>query len=382
MSTKLTRRNLLTGAAAAALAAGAAGAENQAGDRKQPDAPAAPKTPAEHRGIWCHSAFGVEGMTWDEAIKVLADSGFTAILPNMLWGGVAFYKSDVLPVAGEVARRGDQIAACAAACRKHRVQCHVWKVNWNMGGRTPKEFVARMQREGRTQVSHDGKGEARWLCPSHPANQKLEIDAMVEVARKYDVAGVHFDYIRYPNQDYCFCKGCRERFAKAIARKVRKWPADVLPKGSLRDRWLDFRRANITKVVAAVAAAARKARPGVKISAAVFRNWPTDRDRIGQDWKLWCQKGYLDFVCPMDYTSSNAKFEQAVRRQLGWAGKVPCYPGIGLTVPAPRDDVARLIEQVKITRRLGTGGFTVFALTRTSASKVLPAAAGALGLKR
>ena len=44
----------------------------------------------EHRAFWCHSAHGIAGMSWDQAIKVLADNGFTAILPNMCWGGVAY----------------------------------------------------------------------------------------------------------------------------------------------------------------------------------------------------------------------------------------------------------------------------------------------------
>ena len=104
----------------------------------------------------------------------------------MLWGGVAYYDSAVLPVAPEVKERGDPLAACVAACRKHGVQCHVWKVNWNMGFRAPADFAARMRREGRTQVGYDGKPEPQWLCPSHPANRQLEIAAMVEVAAKYD----------------------------------------------------------------------------------------------------------------------------------------------------------------------------------------------------
>ncbi|MEJ2705061.1 MAG: hypothetical protein P8Z79_21695, partial [Sedimentisphaerales bacterium] len=77
----------------------------------------------EHRAFWCHSAFGVAGMSWDEAIRRLAENGFTAILPNMLWGGVAFYDSDVLPVAPAVREKGDQIALCLAACRKYGVEC-------------------------------------------------------------------------------------------------------------------------------------------------------------------------------------------------------------------------------------------------------------------
>ena len=318
--------------------------------------------PGEHRAIWCHSAFGVAGMTWEQAVKALADSGFTAVLPNMLWGGVAFYESGVLPVAPQVKEQGDQIALCLAACRKHGVECHVWKVNYNMGSRAPKDFAAGMQAAGRTQVTPDGKPNARWLCPSHPANQKLEIDAMVEVARKYDVHGIHFDYIRYPGPQGCFCGGCRERFEKAIGRKVKRWPADVRLSGEadLHARWLDFRREQITAVVAAVAQRARKVRPGVKVSTAVFRNWPADRDSVGQDWKLWCDRGHLDFVCPMDYTAYNAQFRDMVARQVRWAGKVPCYPGIGLSVWPDPTDVAKLIEQIHITRRAKTGGFTVF----------------------
>jgi uncharacterized lipoprotein YddW (UPF0748 family) len=333
---------------------------------------AQPAAAGEHRGIWCHSAFGLPGRTWDQTIKVLADNGFTAVLPNMLWGGVAFYDSGVLPVAPEVGRQGDQIAQCLAACRKYGVQCHVWKVNFNMGWQTPKDFAQRMKAEGRTQVLPDGKGNDQWLCPSHPDNRKLEIDAMVEVARKYAVDGLHFDYIRYPGPQGCFCKGCRERFEKAIGRAVARWPADVGLRGELCDKWLDFRRDQITAVVAGVAEQARKVRPGVKISAAVFSNWPADRDSVGQDWKLWCQRGYVDFVCPMDYTEHDSQLESMVSRQLPWACGVPCYPGIGVSCWAESTDIARLIEQVRITRRLKTGGFTIFNLDAPVADEVLP----------
>jgi len=327
--------------------------------------------PGEHRAFWCHSAFGVAGMDWDAAIKNLADNGFTAILPNMLWGGVAFYESKVLPVAPEIKEKGDQIALCVAACRKYGLKCHVWKVNWNMGSRAPKEFAERMRSEGRTQVRFDGKPE-NWLCPSHPENQKLEIASMVEVATKYDVDGVHFDYIRYPDNQCCFCEGCRKRFEAAAGVTVADWPRAVLRDASLRQKWLDFRRSNITTVVAAVSEAARKAKPSIKISAAVFRNWTTDRDSVGQDWKVWCDKGYLDFVCPMDYTASPAEFENMVRLQQGWAGKIPCYPGIGLSVWTPRGDICKLIEMIQITRRLGTGGFTVFNYAEFEARDVVP----------
>lgn len=327
--------------------------------------------PGEFRAFWCHSAFGVQGMTWDEAARRLAENGFTAVLPNMLWGGVAFYESQLLPVAAAVTNQGDQIRLCLDACRKHGLQVHVWKVNWNLGHAAPKWVVEKMRGEGRLQRDNAGKEEP-WLCPSHPLNQQLEIDSMVEVARNYAVDGIHFDYIRYPNSDHCFCEGCKERFQKAAGVTLKQWPADVRDGGAFVKPWLEWRRGNITRVVKDVSEKARAVRPGIKISAAVFRNWPADRDNIGQDWKVWCDLGYLDFVCPMNYTPLNAQFENMVVQQLGWTGRVPCYPGIGLSASSSRFGVDRLIEQIHITRRHKTGGFVVFNYGVRESRDILP----------
>ncbi|MBI5768493.1 MAG: family 10 glycosylhydrolase [Verrucomicrobia bacterium] len=327
--------------------------------------------PGEFRAFWCHDAFGVNGLDWDTAIKRLADAGFTAVLPNMLWGGVAFYPSKVLPVAPDVAKRGDQIAQCLAAAKKYGVQVHVWKVNWNTGHRVPAAFLEQMRREGRLQASSKGKEEP-WLCPSHPANQQLEIAAMVEVARDYDVAGIHFDYIRYPDNDHCFCAGCRERFARATGAAVANWPADVLNAGPRRAAWLDWRRANIDTVVRAVSEQARAVRPTIKISAAVFRNWATDRDGVGQDWKLWCDRGWVDFVCPMDYTDNDRQFEAWVKQQKIWAGSVPVYPGIGVSSSHSRLPADRVIGQIEIARRHGLPGFTLFNYGAVESAELLP----------
>ena len=326
----------------------------------------------EHRAIWCHSAFGPTDRPWDDEIRVLAENGFTAIVPNMLWGGVAYYESAVLPVAPEVKEKGDQVAECVAACHKYGVECHVWKVNWNMGSRSPRAFKDRMRTDGRVQMHFDGTVNGDWLCPSHPENRRLEIASMVEVATKYDVAGIHFDYIRYPGRDGCFCPGCRERFEKAIGRKVADWPKDVREDAALVQPWLDFRRAQITAVVEEVHRRVKEARPECRISAAVFRHWPTHRDTVGQDWKAWCEQGLLDFVCPMDYTPSNARFATEVASQRDWAAGVPYYPGIGLTTWPDKTDINRLIDQIRLTREAKTGGFTVFHYGEMEMREVIP----------
>ncbi len=328
--------------------------------------------PDEQRGFWCHSAMGIPGMNWDEVIQTLAKNGFNAIFPNMLWGGVAYYPSDVLPTAPEVSTHGDQVAQCLAACKKHGVACHVWKVNWNMGSRTPQAFVDKMQAAGRTQVLRDGSQQPRWLCPSHLDNFRLELDAMLEVVRRYEVAGVHFDYIRYPGLQACFCPGCRERFEAEIAHAVEHWPTDVDRGGIMHTQWLDFRRGKITRLVEAVQREAKQIRPAVQISAAVFRNWPVDRDGVGQDWKVWCDAGYLDFVCPMDYFDQNTAFESMVSRQKVWAGTVPCYPGIGMSVWQDSHDIFKLIDQINRTRSHRTRGFTIFNYDIRAARQVVP----------
>ena len=332
-----------------------------------------PSTAGEFRGWWCHNALGPGGtMDWDTAIKTLADNGCSAIFPNMLWGGVAFYKSDVLPMAPEVKEKGDQIELCLAACRKYGVQCHVWKVNWNMGHHVSKDFAAKMKEQKRTQVHFDGSANDGWLCPSHPDNQKLEIDSMVEVARKYAVDGVHFDYIRYPDENACFCPGCCERFEKKIGQKIDNWPGAIRKNDELLQQWTQFRCDNISTVVEAVSTQARKVRPGIRISAAVFPNGPLDRQHIGQDWKLWCERGWLDFVCPMDYTAYDTSFAGLVKNQREWAGKVPVYPGIGLSVWPEKNDLVGLAEKVKIARQAGCKGFMVFELGPDQAAKVTP----------
>ena len=325
----------------------------------------------EHRAFWCHSAFGLRDKNWDESIRFLKENGCNVILPNMLWGGAAYYPSKVLPEYEGLAEKGDQVALCLAACKKYGVQCHVWKVNWNMSSKAPKAFVAKMVAEGRVQKLYDGALKDEWLCPSHPANQDLEVSAMLEVVRNYDVDGVHFDYIRYPDNSSCFCDGCRARFEAKLGRAVSKWPADTRKDEAVRAAWLDFRRSNIDAVVRRVSGEARKIRPGVQISAAVFRNWPIDRDGVGQDWKMWCENGWLDFVCPMDYVDSNVSFRNMVTAQKEYAGKARLYPGIGLSCWKDPQDAVKMAEQIEIVRELNVPGFTVFNYD-SNAEAVLP----------
>lgn len=194
---------------------------------------------------------------------------------------------------------------------------------------------------------------------------------MLEVLRKYAVDGVHFDYIRYPDNDACFCAGCQARFEARLGRKLEGWPQVTRRDAAVREAWQAFRRENISAVVRRVAEGARVVRPGAQVSAAVFRNWRLDRDSVGQDWGMWCEMGWLDFVCPMNYFDSDALFSSTIATQKEWAHNVPLYPGIGLSCWKDTRDAAKLAAQIGIVRGLGLGGFTVFDYG-SNAEEVLP----------
>jgi len=316
----------------------------------------------EFRAAWIHDAYGVPGgWGWERSIRELKEHGFNAIIANMLWAGLAHYPSEILPVSPQVAKRGDQIADALRWCKQYGIELHVWKVNYNLLT-APPEFVEQMRKEGRLQRHPDG-AEVLWLCPSDPRNFELERDSMLEVVRKYDVAGIHFDYIRYPDDETCYCDGCRQRFEEAIGAKITEWPAEVM-RDPLKPKWDQWRRDQITRLVRAVSSEARKIRPGIMISAAVF-DYPDSLDWVNQDWKVWMDEGLLDFVCPMDYTASADELEGMVARQVELvAGKIPLYPGIGeFIIP----DTRILLGQMERARRLGADGFTLFCYEHAAA---------------
>jgi uncharacterized lipoprotein YddW (UPF0748 family) len=340
----------------------------------------APSIKHEGRAMWNHSGTGAFAGDWERTAKTLAENGFNMVVPNMLWGGLAHYPSDLLPRSDTFQKHGDQIAQCVAACKKHGIEVHVWKVNFNLST-APKEFVEKMRSAGRTQVDFRGKPIA-WLCPSHPENQKLELESMLEVARKYPVHGLHFDYIRYPGHETCYCDGCRQRFETETGQKVSDWPRECF-NGARQDEYNDWRCRQITKLVAAVRAEAKKLRPELKISAAVFGAYPDCRRSVAQDWPEWVKAGHLDFLCPMDYSNSDTQFAGWVENQVKLVGKrIPIYPGIGATASSSGLSADRVVGQILHGRRLGADGFCVFNLDRGTLESIVPGIGRGIGRER
>ena len=327
----------------------------------------------EGRALWNHSGLGAYPGDWERSAKELASAGVNIILPNMAWAGVAHYPSKILPQSKIFTQYGDQIAQCVEAAHKHGLEVHVWKITWNLEG-APKEFVEKIRAEGRTQVSATGQA-LNWLCPSHPKNVLLELESSLEIVTNYDVDGIHLDYIRYPGSHACYCDGCRQRFVLATRLQIDEWPADVLPKtGTHSEKYIEWRAQQITRLVRMLHKRLREADPKIKISAAVFGWYPGCIASIGQDWIAWAKAGYVDFVCPMNYTESTDYFTELLVNQLALMPKdVAIYPGIGATASNSLLTPDAVVEQIYVSRNLGASGWTIFDYSLDISETVLPA---------
>ena len=165
-------------------------------------APAAEAAPGEFRGVWIHLPTGVGDWGWDKSTRVLAEQGFNAIFVNLAWAGCSDYPSRVLTPHPSLRQKDgtcrDLLRECLDACHKYGVQLHVWIVTCNASFHTPESVKERFRAEGRLQESADGEDDKCYISPQHPANVRMVADAVVEILEKYDVDGIHLDYIRYP----------------------------------------------------------------------------------------------------------------------------------------------------------------------------------------
>jgi len=329
------------------------------------------RTPGkEFHGVWNHSGLGLYPGNWDKTCRALSQAGITAVFPNDLWVGMAHYPSKYASQSEESKKLGDQLAQCVCAAHKNGLEVHLWKVCWNLAW-ADKDFIERMRKQGRLQKN--GKNEStNWLCPSDPANVALELNTLREAASRYDIDGIHLDYIRYPDANTCFCAGCRQRYEKFSGQTVKNWPRDALS-GRQSAAYKAWRSRQITEFVRTARIEVKKIKSDLKLSAAVYPKYPECNQSIGQDWGLWVKEGLVDFVCPMDYFPTVSAFNEmlAHRAALSNNGR-NVYPGIGVTMTNGDLDGGVFLGQLSRLRKYGCGGFMLFDLNQSLAQNFLP----------
>lgn len=331
------------------------------------------------RAAWVHNGDGPRGFSgkrmalWKDAIPAMHAMGFNAVFPNMMWSGVAYYPSKIVPNAPGVAKEGDYLQQIIDAAKPLGMQVHVWKVMWQFAeGWLAEPGVSQPFREAnRLQKDSHGK-ELPWLCPCDERNRRYELDALKEVAG-YAIDGIHLDYIRYESPDAGFGDACRERFEKWSGKTVEQWPADCAPGGPLADAYGDFKREMISSFVQQASVELRAIKPKLQISAAVFA-YPAQAQRsVFQDWPRWVKEGWVDFVCPMTYTEDADSFADATAAQVALVGADKLRPGIQVTFDHGRVvNLETLVDELKAADKLGTPGVAAFEWREQLQDTVMP----------
>jgi uncharacterized lipoprotein YddW (UPF0748 family) len=365
------RRDLAALMRAGRYAEAAAGAADLSAALMRSYALAQPSRPGERRAVWDHAGTGLLSEGWEATARRLSQAGVSDVFVNVLWPGAARCASGVVPAAPEVRLHGDCLAQALDACGRVGVRVHVWKVCWKME-LAPRERVERLAREKRLVADASGK-RVDWMCPTHPDNRREEWAALADVARRYPrIAGVHLDYVRFPDARACFCAGCRERFAQSLGRPPRAWPPEVA--GAEAEAFVRWRAGQITSFVAGCRKELDAVRPGLTLSAAVYGSYPSSVRSVGQDWPAWVSAGTVDFACPMNYFEDTDTFRRYVLRQAAALGPntTKLIPGIGVTADESRLDPVHVMDQIAALRAAGAGGFALFDLSPTLADDILP----------
>jgi len=257
----------------------------------------------------------------------------------------------------------------------NRLAVHAWLTCLNIETSTAAQ-IQELRDQSRLQVSDTGE-TLKWLCPSHPANRALLRDTATRLARDGRLAGIHLDYIRCNNIHSCYCAGCRERFESELGRAVGKWPADV-QNGSLTEVFRQWRAGQITAIVAEISGTVRAVNPAMKVSAAVFGATPSCLVTVAQNWPAWADRGLLDFVCPMNYTSDLKQFECLLETHSSLSCASRIIPGLGLASSLSRLTADQTVAELIQIRKAGFQGFVLFEFSPAVEADVLPC----LGLKK
>jgi len=154
-----------------------------------------------------------------------------------------------------------------------------------------------------------------WVCPSAELYREYLKKLMVEVIEKYDVDGIHLDYVRYPEtlegRYYCYCERCLKRFKEEYGYT---FPTnDVI---HVR-YYVTILCENVSNSVKEFAELAKE--HGKKISAYVFTDYTTAIEACYQDWPYFSR--YLDILLPTFYEVSPEWMKVLVERARSVAFK-------------------------------------------------------------
>jgi uncharacterized lipoprotein YddW (UPF0748 family) len=362
----------------------------------------------EVRALWVLRSSLTSPASIASLVRTAREQGFNTLLVQVRGRGDAYYRTDLEPRATDLSRQPDSfdpLATLLGEARAAGVRVHAW-INLNLVSSAvdlpssrehviyrhpewlmvPRPIAQEVAKEDASNPAYTGR-VARWtrgqldlveglyVSPVLPDAAAYAEHLVADLAKRYDLDGIHLDYARFPNPQYDYSRfaigefrsDARPRLSAATRAKLdAEDTVDLFAyPDALPQEWNAFRRARQTALVARIRNAIRTAKPSMMLTAAVAPDAAEAFDARLQDWRGWLAGGLIDAVCPMAYTQESARFVEQISAAREAAGPHAVWAGIG----AYRLTPSQTIDDIQAARRLGAAGFVLFSYDSLTGAK-------------
>ena len=319
-----------------------------------PTPPEAPITygPPQYRAMWV-DGFNDGIKSRAQVEKLVADAhraNLNALIVQVRKRGDAYFnRTHEEPRATDItgSRGFDPLGYLIQLAHESRpsIQVHAWLNTFFAG----QESGVYQKHPDWANITNDG-ATGGFLDPAIPEVQAYTHKIFMDVARNYDVDGVHMDFVRYPGATWGYTAASLAQYKRDTGATNTPAPEDA--------RWQAWRRDRVTAFVRELHTDLQQQTPSVKLSAALicFGGGPvTPGDwiytsaytSVFQDWREWLAKGYIDFGVPMNYDSDWIGREKVwfdrwlnFEKDSGFANRV--VTGMGAFLNYPEDSLAQI----------------------------------------
>jgi uncharacterized lipoprotein YddW (UPF0748 family) len=362
----------------------------------------------EVRALWVQRGSLASPASVITAVDMAKRGGFNTLIVQVRGRGDAFYDSRHEPRPALLAKQPlsfDPLAMMIERAHRADLKVHAWvNVNlvsdaeppaarkhivyanpeWLMVPRPLAEDLGRMnprdtqylRRLSEYARARSDRVEGIFLSPIHKGAADHIVKVIGDIVARYDLDGIHLDYIRFPNDEFDYSTGALDEFRADVtsrltgaerreyATRARGRPlfyTEMFPQG-----WQDFRRARLTALLTRIRTTVKSRRPRAMLSAAVFPDANDAANRRFQNWGAWLDAGLLDVICPMAYTTNPALFRTQIADVEQRAGHRPVWAGIGAYQLSP----AATVDNIRAARQLGAEGIVLFSYDNLDARYV------------
>lgn len=315
----------------------------------------------ENRAVWLRpletSAEGIK-----KQLDMLKALNINTIYLETYWGGYSIYPSDntVMPL-NPMYKGLDVLGTYVNEAHSRGIQVHAWVEDF-LGGplvavKNPDWLV--VSRKGTYYYQENGTTKYYFMNPALPKVRDFVSGLYKELTKKYDIDGIQFDYMRYPNSgdhtdDFSYDPYTRRLFKNYTGTD----PITLKPGDPQWQSWCDFRKDIISSFVYRTVSEIKSIKPDIEISADVWPQYDKTITDIYQDSRSWTQKGYINNLVPMSYYLNEGPVVDDIMNTLAFAkGHSQVTSGIATYTGVDKNVFLRQIDAVRGT---DTNGISIF----------------------